>query len=393
MPSVSKKFYEWDETPLVVMAVAASAAAVLGFIYNFPVPQTVGSFLLFSIAAVCLHELGHALAAVSAGGSVHYIQLGRSYRELPLWSFNFLGFRWMVYSIPLSGLVRASFFTTSYYRLRTCWMIVAGPLINILGVVPAFLLIDQSNSARWTNLLVSWLFANRSVLLYTVLPRTYRYAGRSLPNDGLLVWHTLCYSDQDVERFVRHAVQTRELKDKAGLAETLSLPELLDRHEADPMDLIFLWHAVNKMNEENDSRYLQYTLKLLSSPQISEKSKADLIDSCLTWQLHAGPPMENETIDRLSLQLLAYDDSITARGTRGSILIDLDRVEEGKVILKDVLEKTKSPVDKSYANTFLALAEKRQGNIDLARFYAREALKSDPHAVVLKRIPDLLAFA
>jgi hypothetical protein len=56
-----------------------------------------------------------------------------------------------------------------------------------------------------------------------------------------------------------------------------------------------------------------------------------------------------------------------------------------------VLEKTTSTIDKTYANIFLALAEKQQGNLNLAREHAEKAAQLDPNCPALKRVSDLLS--
>jgi len=60
-------------------------------------------------------------------------------------------------------------------------------------------------------------------------------------------------------------------------------------------------------------------------------------------------------------------------------------------MLEDVLVKTTSNIDKTHANIFLALAEKRRGRLDLARERAASAAKLDPTCPALNRVSDLLA--
>ena len=59
-------------------------------------------------------------------------------------------------------------------------------------------------------------------------------------------------------------------------------------------------------------------------------------------------------------------------------MIDLDRIEEGKVLLKDVLAKTDSTLDQVYAHVFLALGAKAEGNLTLAREHAEGSSENRP---------------
>jgi predicted Zn-dependent protease len=96
-------------------------------------------------------------------------------------------------------------------------------------------------------------------------------------------------------------------------------------------------------------------------------------------------------MDELSRELLkANPESISVKGTRASVLIDLGRLEEGQAMLNEVLEKTEATIDKTYANIFLALGAKQQGKLDLSREYAEKAAKIDPTCPALKRVSDFL---
>jgi predicted Zn-dependent protease len=96
-------------------------------------------------------------------------------------------------------------------------------------------------------------------------------------------------------------------------------------------------------------------------------------------------------MDQLSQELIAANPgNISVMGTRGSILVDIGQIDEGKAMLIQVLEKTESLFDKSYTNIFLALAEKKQGNLEMARDYAERSAKLGPNCLALKRVSDLL---
>ncbi len=58
----------------------------------------------------------------------------------------------------------------------------------------------------------------------------------------------------------------------------------------------------------------------------------------------------------------ALDNSVTCLGTRGSVLIDIGRIKEGRAILEEVLAKTESTIDKCYSHVVLAQAEEKGGN-------------------------------
>jgi hypothetical protein len=141
----------------------------------------------------------------------------------------------------------------------------------------------------------------------------------------------------------------------------------------------------------NDPRLGDCLWKLAALPDVPPHVASELIDNFITNQLSVGPPFQPETTDALSAKLLDLEDSITNRGTRGSILVDLGRIEEGRMMLKEVLIKTTSRIDKIYVHIFLALAAKAEGNLALAREHAEKAAKIDPTCPALKRVSDLLS--
>lgn len=377
-----------------VGAAVAGAAIFIGLINDWISPITLLvplGFILSYILAVCLHELGHAWAATSAGGTVLFIQIGQRYREWEPWRFKFFGYPWVINSAPFSGLVQASFYSERYFRMRNCWMIAWGPLVNLilLGIGFYFLsAFDPIDLPR--SLGISWCLANGLILLYSVPPHLTNNRTKAQPNDGLLFLKTLRYSDQEIRQYVQWANEARRLGENSSLAQTLSTSELTALHEKEPSDHVFLWHLINKFQHADDPRCLDYLIKLVELPGMSEIQLAPIIDSILTWQLHIGPSSRPEIVDRLSSQLLASENTISTRGTRGSVLIDLGRIEEGKAMLMEVLSKTNSRIDKSYSNIFLALAAKSEGQLDRAADHALAARQIDPACPALCRISDLL---
>jgi hypothetical protein len=140
-----------------------------------------------------------------------------------------------------------------------------------------------------------------------------------------------------------------------------------------------------------DSRGKEYVLRLADHPNIPRMNLVRFLDSYITRALDRGPLDPSEFYDRISEKLLQADrDSITARGTRGSVLVEIGRIEEGKTMLQKVRTQTTATIDKTYANIFLALAEKRSGHLEAASEYAKAAAKFNPQCPALKRISDLL---
>ena len=303
---------------------------------------------------------------------------------------RFLGLNWSIYGLPFSGCVQSSFYTTDNYRLRNLIFIAGGPLMNALFLVIGIALIYLASPPIQVELLVAWIFANGWLFVHALTPNMIKSYGQMIPNDGLCLWRIVHQSDDEIRRIVAQCVTTRDLKLDNAATEKMSVEELLVKHQAAPENIVYLWHLTERFRVGNDPRYLEQVMKLITFPQVPEHVVVDLIDTCLTWQLHLGPPENPAFSDELSQRLLEKDNNVSTRGTRGSVLVNIGRVAEGRAILQEVLDQTQSNVDKGYSLVFLALAFEAEGNLNEARAHAIVAKETDPGNASLKRVARLL---
>ena len=339
---------------------------------------------------VCLHEYGHVLGAWSSGGHVKFVQLGSRYAKWKPWKVHFLGVKWLINSAPFSGSAHVVYLEGDHYRLRQCWMIACGPLVNLILLLAGILALYFGHTETARPYLAGWCAAQVVLLFYSLIPRMHKLSGRVQPSDSLLFFKTLHYSDEEIDHAVQLNHASHKLAAENGELEKLDLPALLKKHEAEPGNLAVLWSLSFRLVASHDARCLPYLLQLLHDPRLPAPSLPSIIDIYLTNQLHAGPPENPEAADKLSQRLLEISDTISTRGTRGSVLVDLGRIDEGSTMLQDVLWKTKSELDKTYAHVFLALAEKHRGNLALAGEHAHEAARIAPDSPTLPRVADLL---
>ncbi|MEI9998027.1 MAG: site-2 protease family protein [Verrucomicrobiota bacterium] len=350
-------------------------------------------FVLSQPLGVVIHELGHAVAAALTGMRVLRIKLGLTQSPIgPHLAFRFLGFRWEIYALPTSGSVQHLLpATPERFRTRSALVTAAGPLASLAAAAAALPVIWAGIDDPGAALAAGWAALNLLFFLSTAIP----YAplrSRGLPSDGLRFWRHLSLTDEEVRR---KSVQSRLRQDydaeKAAVG-TLTSGRLVARYEADPQRMSTLVHLIDRLRADKDPREAAYLARLLEWPHISPEHAVDYLDQILTAQLNAGTIRNGALFDQLSQKLLELaGNSVTARGTRGSVLVDLGRIEEGAAMLEGVLAETTSSVDKGYANVFLALAEKQLGHLDAAREHARAAAGASPGCEALPRVADLLA--
>lgn len=93
-----------------------------------------------------------------------------------------------------------------------------------------------------------------------------------------------------------------------------------------------------------------------------------------------------DVADRLSLRAFELaPESLTIRGTRGSVLVELNRLDEAAHLLEPVLEASEPGINRTYSALYLAILAKRTGDQSRARRLARIA-RNSRNPFVLRRL-------
>lgn len=126
-----------------------------------------------------------------------------------------------------------------------------------------------------------------------------------------------------------------------------------------------------------------------------ESEKLCLLDALACVPFLDGLPAYLPEADRWSRQALAIQpDSLTLRGTRGAILIEQGRFDEGEHLLQEVLAKSEADIDQGICSFFLALAARQRGDRRTALRLARRAVRIHPVAWLQQRVarefPELI---
>ncbi len=346
--------------------------------------------ILIAPLGIIIHELGHALAATKLGGHVLYIRLGPQ-GITPKLKCHCLGYDWQITSFyPISGAVYSHFFVRDRYRTRRFLYIFAGPVISALAAGVGFLCYEWLQFSPALSLLsLVWFVVNLFNVVQTILPfkwvekRVIKYQ-----TDGLQMIQSLLFTDSEVDLRALTSRLTLNLTQQGDKQVKITADEAVSGYLPLAGDFILLYLVVWRLIVDADPRCGEYLEALISHPKITPAYLQNTVDQYLSGRLKAGTV--GPDCDRLSLKLLETSkNSITARGTRGSVLIDLGRIDEGKAILLEVLKQTNSPTDRVFSNAFLAIAEQRLGNVELARQYAQESAREDFAGWLSKRLADI----
>jgi hypothetical protein len=250
---------------------------------------------------------------------------------------------------------------------------------------------DGYLAGRSIPLLTTWICLNGYICFWSLWPPSWTLSespqGR---NDIASIWQHIFYTDQQIKESVCSARLQQDYDIQSIKLKPLSTPELLALPESEKSSLGASCYIVGKLVNEKHPEGPEHLLRFVERSDVPTTYAEQITDSYLTAQLNEGPSAKPTLVDQLSLKLLEWRDCLTTRGTRGSILVDLGRIDEGKALLHEVLIKTTSPIDKSYSHIFLAMAAKQEGNLELAREHAEKAAGINSASPALKRVSDLL---
>jgi predicted Zn-dependent protease len=127
----------------------------------------------------------------------------------------------------------------------------------------------------------------------------------------------------------------------------------------------------------------EHYLSTLTSPA----AKSLLLDCLVSLVVIDGiTAYAQEAYQWCERALEAAPDRIALRGTKGSLLVELGRVEEGVSILEEVYKGSRSEMDQGIAALYLAIAAQNSGDTKGARRWTRRARWLHPEPWLYQRL-------
>jgi tetratricopeptide (TPR) repeat protein len=121
--------------------------------------------------------------------------------------------------------------------------------------------------------------------------------------------------------------------------------------------------------------------------KIPPEFKARALDNVGTHVLstHARALWE-EAVRWIDHGLQLQPETLTLKGTKGALLVELGKDLEGEPLLKEVYTCSQDNVEQGISSLYLALVAKREGNVEEANALAAKAMQFYPRAWILTRI-------
>lgn len=357
------------------------------WIYAFLVAPS--GVLAAMLVGIIIHEGSHAGMAALLGGRVYRVQIGSG----PLLLFCKVGKTpWQFHSSLLSGAVFYGLSTPRRARLKIAVVTAAAPLSSAVLFFGSLILLlaaldNEAMIYHWPYLLGALIGWTAGTLIYlpgTLLPFRYKWAGRTMKTDMLKLLTLPWMKDEAIAKMNAFA-RTSEWMEPG----IISQEEARNRYEAEPDNCRILLTYIQFLRTAKDPQTLALAEKLLSLRAATPVERTLYLDNYLTTCLDLNA-ISTSNADHLSAELLEINpNDLSVIGTRGAVLVDLGRFDEGVALLIKTLSSSEKLVQ-AYGHVFLAIAERQRGNLEQAARHAEEAAILDSSCQALERIRDLL---
>ncbi len=314
-----------------------------------------------------IHEFAHFVVARTVGMKVWCVNVGEG---SIIYDTEFSSFRLIVRAMPWAGSISPLSQATDAARIRRQWIatLAAGPLSNaaLLAAILA-LALNRKSFLNLTFFEGAMALANALFLMLNMLPVRTKMNGNIYASDGLNVLQLL---------LARKITAAKVYLGLAGSSPSGS-----------PVFASWRWQVKNLKLEP----VLAQLRKKMDSPTLNQEERCQLLDGFATSVIMFGSREFLAEADKFSEELLkAKPKELTVKGTRGGVLIDLDQIEAGMTMLREVMDNNPTAFDGAICASFLALAEFKRGNIDSSTTWATKARELDPNCGALLRIEPLL---
>jgi tetratricopeptide (TPR) repeat protein len=348
---------------------------------------------LVNIPLLAAHELAHAAAARLLGVRVFRVHFG--YGRL-LFSRRLFGIVWEIRLWLLGGGTLMSSPPQSRSRARLFGAVLAGPATHLLLVflTLAFQMIllalggwfgaDVLQLYSWSRL---FFIFNGIALIVNLIPVKTRVPVGQVGTDGWQLLHLALSkpAEQDARLLAYYQLEYLDASDRGDFDAASAWAERgLARFPDDPNLRNSL--AVAQMKRRRFAASREIFRALLSSPEAENPVFENLMFNNVAYSdvLLKDPDLLPEADDysRKALSQLGWEPSII--GTRGAVLIELGRLEEGIALLKKALARHSDAFSRAADAYHLAVGESRRGNAAGSRKYLEMARRWDPKFFLLE---------
>ena len=335
-------------------------------------------FELFLVGSILPHELGHALVARLLGLRVFKVCIGNG---RTLFCCRLFGLDTEFKEVPVGGLTQCAPINTKWFKVKQVTHIFAGPFSNLLlcAITLLFLpLEDAMNIERLGEGLAPghvFFFTNLMILAQNLWPHTFSSPIGKLSSDGKLIWQTLFMKVGEIEKslFARYALEAMNcLEHQKQIEAQTWTDEGLARFPDN--GILLNLRGILMLEGRNYEGARDCFKSLLAREDNSPGMRGLMLNNIAYASALLGDNESLNEADRFSQEAMSLIGWLPAvKGTRGTTLLQMGRIEESLPLLRESMDKAESTRAKAQNACFIAIGESRRGNVTEARIYLSAA--------------------
>lgn len=341
---------------------------------------------------ILIHEGGHWLAGRCVGIEIDAITIGH-WRQIV--SFRVGQLLITLRAAPDSGSATLRLGPHLASRTRMSVFLLGGVAAEFLVLIlawhhvslPAIAQTREQFFVSFFTIATVWLCGLH--LVFSLYPHQTRIEGGWVGNDGaqlFTLWRTRA-RDSDIADKLGESLTLAALQGAGRFAEARVCAEELFRK--DPSNTALGQSLAHLQAELGDTQQAEMTLRgLLATTQNPEK-RAEILDALACLALyHDRRDLLSESVGWMDEALRCAPAAITLRGTLGSILIELGRLDEGVEALRAVHRRSECALDRSISAAYLAKDCRLRGEWPAARRWLSQIATDQAEHRLIKRIRD-----
>lgn len=313
--------------------------------------------LFFLRISIILHELGHYIISIMTGIKSRRIVLGIG-KEILRFKIN--GSTLIINKNLVAGANYLHLQDTSFFRIKLFVTSIGGIIVNSTLCLFAIYIVSLGTDNP-TDICVlvgeTLLVANFTLLLSAIIPWKPKFMGVPMPNDGLLAINALFasknhYKEYKISGKIIDFLEQYEVRDYNKCLNILN--ELIEAYPDLVVPKINLSLVYLELERYSESEAL---LKDILKDEANTRFEL-LIKNNLAWTLLLKDDIASlEEADKISAEAYKkHNKFYNLLGTRGCILIELGRFEEGQNLLFKAEKHKQNPQNDIAGLTYLAYA-------------------------------------
>lgn len=250
-----------------------------------------------------------------------------------------------------------------------------------------------AHTPDWIPIAIGTLMLMQAgIFIGTVFPQKENVDGLEIPNDGMQVFRSITLSARAIaEKYFSHQVFKGQFYLERGEEERSRevLENACRERGMDSMAKCTVWICLLLHAGRSDEANSEMT-SAVDNWQTLGKTRGEVLDALACLPLFYGyDELRDQAMNYADQAILEEPEAITFKGTKGSLLVESGRSEEGLELLNEVLAHTKSANDMAICSYYIALAHGELGAWEKGWNLLQEATVKYPECMVRSRVTTL----